>query len=130
MSSVFVCCWISVIYLSGELPDKDVSNMDTETPLYELLRQRMKAHAEADYARVLKMAPALPPTQKPIRGPRMESRSSRWYFGFERRYGMTYGQYRRAVRLGQMERIKREPEKPKAVEPAVQTAPKPPVQEN
>lgn len=106
--------------------------MDTETPLYELLRHRMKAHAEADYARVLKMAPALPPTQKPIRGPRMESRSSRWYFGFERRYGMTYGQYRRAVRLGQMERIKREPEKPKAVESAIQTetAPEPPVQEN
>lgn len=104
--------------------------MDTEPPLYELLRQRMQAHAEADYARVLKMAPAVPPTQKPIRGPRMESRSSRWYFGFERRYGMTYGQYRRAVRLGQMERIKREPEKPKAVEPAVQPAPEPPVQEN
>ena len=106
--------------------------MDTETPLYELLRQRMQAHAEADYARVLKMAPALPPTQKPIRGPRMESRSSRWYFGFERRYGMTYGQYRRAVRLGQMERIKREPEKPNVTGPAVQpeTAPEPPVQEN
>lgn len=129
---MFATCGFSGIYLKGELPDKDVSNMDTETPLYELLRQRMKEHAEADYARVLKMAPALPPTQKPIRGPRMESRSSRWYFGFERRYGMTYGQYRRAVRLGQMARIKREPEKTKAVESEIQTetAPEPPVQEN
>lgn len=39
--------------------------------------------------------------------PRKESRSSVWYFGFEKRHGITYGMYRNLVKRGVIPRLKK-----------------------
>lgn len=71
-----------------------------EIPFYQLLKQRMAEHAEADYARVTASV-----TKKPEISSK-ETASLRWLRSFEKRHGISYGVYRGMVKRGEIPRLK------------------------
>lgn len=74
--------------------------MPDEIPLYQLLKQRIAEHAEADFARATASVTKKPDT------PHKETASLRWLRSFEKRHGLSYGVYRGMVKRGEIPRLK------------------------
>lgn len=73
--------------------------MSDEIPLYQLLKQRIAEHAEADFARATASVSRKQVTLH------KESQSHKWMESFRKRHGIPYGIYRGMVKRGEIPRL-------------------------
>lgn len=69
---------------------------------YSQLKARIAMHAERDFTRMVDAMKEAPTRKKPLSN---TQRHYKWLEGFKQRYGMTYAEYLRRVKLGLMERL-------------------------
>lgn len=109
LSSVFKC------YMTGQLPSV-LTTLPQGMPEKELVKvadpsENIIAESPEEPSvineAVEEPIEGAPAEIETIRQPRKESRCSVWYYGFEKRHGITYGIYRNLVRKGIIPRLKK-----------------------